>query len=81
MALVRAENQDAMLEPKIMTTAIRSTAMRATNRPYSVTAIPCSERTKRETARTGTSCRWTWESGRRIAPRNSNVQGLSFSRQ
>jgi len=53
MALVRAENQDAMLEPKIMTTAIRSTAMSATSRPYSVTAIPCSERTKRETARTG----------------------------
>ena len=71
MALVRAENQDAMLEPKIMTTAIRSTAMRATSRPYSVTAIPCSERTKRETARTGTSWSMDMESGSHVAPRQT----------
>jgi hypothetical protein len=57
MAEVRAANQDEMLEPKIITTAMSSTAMSATNSPYSVTAMPCSERMNREMVRTGTSCR------------------------
>ena len=50
IVLVRAENQLLMLLPKTVTTPINNTAMRATSNPYSVTAIPSSERTKRRTA-------------------------------
>ena len=47
IVLVRAENHDAIDEPKIITTAIRRTAMSATSRPYSVTAMADSSRRKR----------------------------------
>jgi hypothetical protein len=48
---VLAANHDEIEDPKITTTPIRSTATRATRRPYSVTAIPCSARRNRTTAR------------------------------
>jgi len=50
MLPVRASNQLLMLLPKIATTPISSTATSATSSPYSVTAIPSSDFTKRDTA-------------------------------
>jgi hypothetical protein len=44
---VLLENQLAMLLPKIVTTAISNTAIKAMSRPYSVTAIADSSRRKR----------------------------------
>ena len=47
-------NQDEMLLPKTVTTAISAIATRAMSRPYSVTAMPSSER--RNFFKGGSSC-------------------------
>jgi hypothetical protein len=47
IALVRAANHELIDDPKIMTTAMSRTAIKATRRPYSVTAIPESDRRNR----------------------------------
>ena len=57
MALVRAANQDEIDDPKIITTAINNTAIRATRRPYSVTAMAESERRNRRIDRISSSMR------------------------